>query len=82
VAEGKIEKRYHLELRRYVRQIVDAVRYGNKFIIMGPREAKIELKKDAEVDKSATEKLVGIETADKMTARQFAAKVRKYLGLT
>jgi hypothetical protein len=82
VAEGKIEKRYHQELRRYYRQIVEAVRYGDKFIILGPGEAKIELKKEAEADKSVAEKLVGIETADKMTDRQIAAKVRKYFGLT
>ena len=82
VAEGKIEKRYHQELRRYYRQIVEAVRSGDEFIILGPVEAKIELKKEAEADKSVVEKLVGIETVDKMTDRQIAAKVRKNFGLT
>ncbi|MGB5616830.1 MAG: hypothetical protein WBM78_08320 [Desulfobacterales bacterium] len=81
-AEGKIEKRYNQQLRRYFRKIVETVRSGHKFIILGPGEAKIELKKEAEADKSAAEKLVGIETADKMTDRQIAAKVRKFFGLT
>jgi len=81
VAEGKIEKRYHQELRRYYRKIIGALRYGDKFIILGPGEAKIELKKELEADKSLVEKLVGVETADKMTHRQIAATVRKYFDL-
>ena len=81
VAEGKIEKRYHQELRRYYRKIIGTLRYGDKFIILGPGEAKIELKKELEADKSLVEKLVGVETADKMTHRQIAATVRKYFDL-
>ena len=49
VAEGKNQKRYHQELRRYCRQIVETVRNGDN-IILGPGEAKIELKKEAEAE--------------------------------
>ena len=40
VAEGKIEKRYNQQLRRYYLKIMEAVRSGDKFIILGPGEAK------------------------------------------
>ena len=81
MAEGKIEKRYHQELRRYYRKIIEALRYGDKFIILGPGEAKIELKKEVEAHKSVAEKLVGIEKADKMTDRQVVAWVKKYFSI-
>jgi hypothetical protein len=81
VAEGKIERRYNQQLHRYYRMIIEAVRYGDKFIILGPGEAKIELKQEVEADKSLAVRLVGTETADKMTDRRIAAMVRKYFDL-
>ena len=41
-------------------------------------EAKIELKKEIEKTKPLANKLKQIESADKMTAKQIAAKVRTY----
>jgi hypothetical protein len=46
-------------------------------LIFGPGEAKGELKKRLEKHKLGG-RIVGIETVDKMTDRQIAAKVRKF----
>jgi hypothetical protein len=48
-----------------------------RFKIFGPGEAKGELKKRLERNKLG-ERIVGIETIDRMTDRQIAAKVRQY----
>jgi hypothetical protein len=82
VAEGKIEKRYNQQLRRYYRKIIEAVRYGDKFIILGPGESKIELQKEVEADKSLAVRLVGTETADKMTDHQIVAWIKKYFNIS
>jgi 50S ribosomal subunit-associated GTPase HflX len=44
---------------------------------MGPGEAKTELEKRL-IHEELNRRIVGIETVDKMTDRQIAAKVRKY----
>jgi hypothetical protein len=46
-------------------------------LIFGPGEAKGELKKRLE-SKGLGGRIVGVETTDKMTERQIAAKVRAY----
>jgi hypothetical protein len=46
-------------------------------LIFGPGEAKGELKKRLESNNLGG-RIVGIETVDKMTDRQIAAKVRQY----
>jgi hypothetical protein len=47
-------------------------------LIFGPGEAKLELENEIRKSKELARKLVGVETADKMTERQIAAKVRRY----
>ena len=46
---------------------------------MGPGEAKLELEKRL-AHEELKQSIVGIETVDKMTDRQIAAKVRKYFS--
>jgi len=47
---------------------------------MGPGEAKLELKKEIEKSKALIPKIVGVQTSDKMTNNQIAAKVKSYFG--
>jgi hypothetical protein len=46
-------------------------------LIFGPGEAKGELQKRIKKNRLGG-RIVGIETVDKMTSRQIAAKVRRY----
>jgi hypothetical protein len=53
---------------------------ADKILIMGPGEAKLELKKEIEKSKALIPKIVGVHTSDKMTNNQIAAKVKSYFG--
>ncbi len=57
---------------------VKVIRDAHAILICGPGEAKIELKKAIEKSKEIQKRVVEIETVDKMTQRQIAAKVREY----
>jgi hypothetical protein len=65
----------HLNI--YYDAVIACIRDAESILIFGPGEAKGELKKRLERNK-LSERIVGIETIDKMTDRQIAAKVRRY----
>ncbi len=65
----------HLNI--YYDAIIAFVRDAESVLIFGPGEAKGELKKRLEKAKLGG-RIVGMETIDKMTNRQIAAKVRQY----
>ena len=53
------------------------IRGAECILLLGPGEAKIELKHHLERE-GLGERIVGVDTVDKMTDRQIAAKVRQY----
>ena len=57
--------------------VIACIRDAESILILGPGEAKGELKKRLERNKLGG-RIVGIETIDRMTDRQIAAKVRRY----
>jgi len=63
--------------RTYYDAVVECIRNSDSILIFGPGEAKGELKKLLTKDKLG-DRIVRMETADKMTDRQVAAKVREY----
>ncbi len=65
----------HLNI--YYDAVIACVRDAESILIFGPGEAKKELKARLDRDNLGG-RIVGIETVDKMTDRQIAAKVRKY----
>jgi hypothetical protein len=65
----------HLNI--YYDAVVAGIRDAESILIFGPGDAKDELKKRLKRNKLGG-RIVGIETVDKMTDRQIAAKVRKY----
>jgi rhamnogalacturonyl hydrolase YesR len=76
-AEDTQDRKYIEHLNKYYDQVIALIRDANSILILGPGEAKFELEKrlgHEELHKH----VVGVETADKMTDRQLAAKVRKY----
>jgi hypothetical protein len=76
--EKSIEERRKHHLRQYYQKIIRAIQGARKVLIFGPGEAKLELEKEIRKSKELAGKIVGVETADKMTERQIAAKVRRY----
>jgi hypothetical protein len=64
----------HLNI--YYDAVIASIRDAESILIFGPGEAKSELKERLEKHKLG-ERIVGIETVDRMTRNQIAAKVRR-----
>ena len=64
-------------LNAYYKEVVSCIRDAESILIMGPGEAKGELKNHLEHE-GLGKRIVEIETLDKMTDPQIAAKVRQY----
>jgi len=67
----------HLNI--YYDAVIASIRNAEAILIFGPGEAKGELKERLK-ENNLGGVVVGIETADKMTDRQIAAKVRKHFA--
>ena len=76
-ADDSRERRSTGLLNIYYNAVIACIRDAESILIFGPGEAKGELKKRLERDKLVG-RIVGIETIDRMTDRQIAAKVRRY----
>ncbi len=70
--------RYKLQLHKYYEQVIAALKDVNSIFIMGPGEAKVEFEKVLKRHKAMQERLLKVETADKMTKNQMLAHVRKF----
>lgn len=75
-SESTHEHRLQNQLAAYYTKVIRALRDPDELLIVGPGEAKHELKKALTKRKGARVKIVGVESADKMTNRQIAAMVR------
>ncbi|HHP7234750.1 MAG TPA: hypothetical protein ACFCUC_08980 [Desulfobacterales bacterium] len=75
--DRKIEERQKHQLSRYYETVIHAVKNADKILIMGPGEAKIELRKQIESSMPPLSlRIFAVESCDKMTERQIVARVR------
>ena len=75
-AEDQRDKRFTGHLNKYYDQVIGCIRDADSILIFGPGEAKVEL--EERLGREALRgRIVGIETVDKMTDRQVAARVRQ-----
>jgi hypothetical protein len=72
------ERQFENHLNSFYDAVVAVIRTADTIHIFGPGEAKGELVKRLEHD-GIKEQILTVETADKMTDRQVAAKVRGYI---
>lgn len=79
-ADDRRQSSFTGHLNSYYDKVAAAIRDAGSILIFGPGEAKGELKRRIERYKPS-ESIVAIETMDKMTGRQIAAKVRKYFPI-
>lgn len=77
LAEDQRDRRFTNYLNNYYDEVISHVREAESILIFGPGEAKGELKTRLESQKLG-ERIVAVETEDKMTDRQIAAKVRQH----
>lgn len=70
--------RYEHQLHEYYAQVIELLHDAEHIYVMGPGEAKHELEKSLQKHRELRERLLKVETADKMTGRQMAARVRQF----
>lgn len=75
--EDQQDRRFENQLNQYYDKVVACVREADAILIFGPGEAKGELQQRLEHEQ-LSKRIVGVETTDKMTDRQIAAKVRHH----
>ena len=71
------DRRFDDHLGKYYNEVIACLREANSILIFGPGEAKDELQKQLE-GQALGERIVGVETTDKLTDGQIAAKVRQH----
>jgi hypothetical protein len=76
-ADDSREREFTGHLNQFYTEVIAAIRDAESILLLGPGEAKNELKKRLERGKLGAH-IIAIETADKMTDRQIAAKVREH----
>ena len=76
-AEDIRDRQFGDHLGSYYEGIISFIRYADSIWIFGPGEAKVELENRLKREDLGG-RIVGVETADKMTDHQIAAKVRDH----
>jgi hypothetical protein len=67
------------QLNSFYDEVVSCIRAAESILILGPGEAKGELKKRLEKD-SLSRRIVGVKTSDKLTDKQIVAVVRGHFN--
>jgi len=76
-ADDSREKKLTGQLNIYYDAVIASIRVADAILLFGPGEAKGELQE--RIEKSRLRgRIVAVETVDKMTDRQIAAKARQY----
>jgi stalled ribosome rescue protein Dom34 len=75
-AEDQRDRRFTDHLNKYYDEVVAHIRGAESILILGPGEAKTELQERLR-NEGLQGRIVGLETVDKMTDRQIAARVRQ-----
>ncbi|MGE5813929.1 MAG: hypothetical protein ACM36C_05545 [Acidobacteriota bacterium] len=78
-ADDRQEKRFKGHLATYYDAVIASIRGAESILIFGPGEAKGELRQRLKKDNLGG-RIVGVETIDKMTDRQIAAKVWQHFS--
>jgi hypothetical protein len=73
-ADDQRDRQFAAHLDRYYDAVIAHVRDATSILLFGPGEAKGEFEKRL-ASKGLGARIVGVETTDKMTDRQIAAKV-------
>jgi hypothetical protein len=76
-ARNSRQRTFTAHLNIYYDAVLASLRDAESILIFGPGEAKGELRRRLK-KANLSERIVGMETVDKMTDRQIAAKVRQH----
>ena len=76
-ADDRRDREFMGHLNHFYSEVMAALRGADSILILGPGEAKGELKKQLDHNQLGR-RILAVETADKMTERQIVAKVCEY----
>ena len=76
-ADDQRDRQFKVHLNRYYDEVIACIGDAESILLFGPGEAKGELERRL-ANKGLDKRIVGVETTDKMTPRQIAAKVREH----
>jgi stalled ribosome rescue protein Dom34 len=76
-ADDQRDRQFQTHLNQYFDKVIKHIATAKYIFIFGPGEAKVEFKKRLE-GKGMGERIVGVETVDKMTPHQIEAKVQQH----
>lgn len=79
VAEDRLERKFDSHLKDFYDEVIATLQGSETLLILGPGEAKGEFHKRLK-SKKLRGLIVELETADKMTDRQLAAKVAQHFA--
>src|SRR4029453_17543002 len=68
--EKKYEERYDQHLDQYYDEVISQLGQPDALLIFGPGEAKLQLKERLSRSKALSQRIVGVETTDKLTDPQ------------
>ena len=75
-ADDRLQREFTEHLNNYYKDVISHIRDAESILIFGPGESKGELKKHLEHE-GLGGLIIGVETTDRMTDHQIAAKVRQ-----
>jgi stalled ribosome rescue protein Dom34 len=78
-ADDQLEHRFSNHLKEYYAKVITYIHNADAILILGPGEAKGEFEKRLRAE-SFGSKVAGVESEDKMSEHQIAAKIRDYFA--
>jgi hypothetical protein len=79
--EKKYEERHTHRLERYYDEVISQLGEPDGILILGPGEAKVELKERLNRYNARADRVIAVEAADKLTDPQLVAKVKEHFGI-
>lgn len=79
--EKRYEERYRHHLDQYYDEVISHLDHPEALLILGPGEAKLQLKERLSHSKAVSNRTVEIETTDKLTDPQIVAMVKEHYGI-
>lgn len=76
-ADSRQLQEFTVHINKYYEKVIAEIKDSDAILIFGPGEGKGELKKQLEHAKLG-DRVVAVETVDRMTDAQIAAKIRDY----
>ena len=79
--EKKYEERHNLRLHQYYDEVISQIGQPDALLLLGPGEAKLQLQDRLGRSRASLERIVAVESADKLTDPQVVAKVKEHYGI-